>query len=78
MDNSEDSDALLEASTRIASSDWRDDEDEDNYITAQLYKTAGGKYFRYIESSGMNSSHAGAGKIVEWLEPGSVATWDQW
>ena len=78
MDSTEARDALLQASTQIASSDWRRDEDEDSYITAQLYKTAGGRHFRYIESSGMNSSYAGAGKIVEWLEPGSVATWDQW
>ena len=78
MDNTEDSDALLEASTLMASSDWRDDGDEDNFITARLYKTADGKHFRYIESSGMNSRYAGAGKIVEWLAPGDIATWNSW
>jgi hypothetical protein len=78
MNNSGDSDALLEASVQMASSDWRDDEDEDNFITARLYKTADGKHFRYIETSGMNSSYAGAGKIVEWLASGDVATWNPW
>jgi hypothetical protein len=78
MDNAGDSDALLEASTQIDSSDWRDDDDADNYITARLYRAANGKHFRYIESSGMNSSYAGAGNIVEWLAPGDVATWNAW
>lgn len=78
MGDSEDRDALLAASTKVASSDWRDEEDEEKHITAHLYKAVDGRHFRFIESSGMNTGYSGATGIVEWLEQGDIATWNQW
>lgn len=75
--NPSDPDELIAASTQLDSSDWRDNDDEDNYVVARLYKAPEGTFFRFIESSGMNSSYSGAGKFVEWLDAKEVATWNQ-
>lgn len=69
---------LLKASEVMDTYDFRDDEDEDDYIVARLYKAPDGRHFRYVESSGMNSAPSGAGNFGEWLAEDERVTWTQW
>jgi hypothetical protein len=47
--------------------DYRNPADEDDYISAVLYRLYDGRHFRVVSSSGRHSSLAGVGKIGEWL-----------
>ena len=71
----EELEAQLATAKSVDSFEHRNDEDEDDYIVAELYRTADGRHFRYIDSSGMNSPFAGAGNFGEWLEEKEVADW---
>ena len=59
--------AQRETTTLIDSYDYRNENDEDDYVVAALYRTKDRRYIRYIESSGMNSKYSGAGDFCEWL-----------
>ncbi len=65
--------AALEADTF----DFQNPDDEDDYISAILYRTTSGRHFRLITSSGMDSVYSGAGNIGEWLMPNEIATWTE-
>lgn len=55
--------------------DYRNDEDDDDYISAVLYGLPDGRLFRLVTASGMNSVHSGAGNIGEWLTDAERARW---
>jgi hypothetical protein len=46
---------------------YRNPDDEDDYISAVLYRLFDGRHFRVVNSSGKNSILAGAGNLGEWL-----------
>ena len=60
--------------SRIDTFEFRDPDDEDNYVIAALHKF-GADVIREIESSGMNSRHAGAGNIGERLTAEEAEEW---
>ena len=66
-----------EGAQEIDTYDFRSDDDEDDYITALLYKAKSGRHFRSIESSGMSSVYSGAGEFGEWLTTAEVANWNE-
>lgn len=67
----------LASATAVDSYEFRNEEDEDDYITATLYETKEGRLFRLVESTGMNSSFAGAGNIGEWLTDEEAKEWNK-
>ncbi len=62
-----DVDEILSKSQRLESFDYVDPSDELGYVTVHLHQHEDGRYFRYIEASGYNSNHGGAGHFIEWL-----------
>ena len=71
----EDLAAAKPTSALVEEFDFRAEDDDDNYVVAELRRTAGGRPFRYIGESGMNSTYVGAGDLGEWLSEDEVATW---
>jgi hypothetical protein len=67
----------LSAADEIDSYEYRNPESEDDYIVAFLYETKAGRIFRYVESSGMDSSFAGAGNVGEWLTKAEEKNWKE-
>ena len=47
--------------------DYRNPDDEEDYISAALYRLFDGRHFRFINASGKKSPLAGSGNIGEWL-----------
>lgn len=68
---------LLETSEKLEEFDWRDEVDEDNYLSLELYKAPNGQYFRYVVASGMNSVITGAQGSIEWLDEKDIAVWTE-
>lgn len=66
---------FLGSSTELDTYDYRNEEDVDDYISAILYKTGDGRYFRYVSSSGMDSEFVGAGEFGEWLTAEEAKEW---
>jgi hypothetical protein len=50
----------------------------DDYVTADLYQTAEGRQFRHVTQSGFDSPLSGAGDIGEWLTDEEAANWTDW
>lgn len=73
----EELEAALRGGSSIDSFEHRSDENEDDYIVAQLYRTPEGRLFRYVESSGMDSTFSGAGEFGQWLEASEQAGWNR-
>lgn len=73
----EELEAGLRSGSSIDSFEHRSDENEDDYIVAQLYRTPEGRLFRYVESSGMDSTFSGAGEFGQWLEASEQAGWSR-
>ena len=55
----------LKTARQVDASDYRNNDDEDDYINAALYELPDKRLFRLISASGMNSKHAGAGNFGE-------------
>jgi len=73
----EELEAALANAASIDSYEQRSDENEDDYVVAQLYRTPEGRLFRYVESSGMDSTFSGAGEFGQWLEASEQAGWSR-
>ncbi len=61
--------------TEVDTFDYRNDADDDDYVSLVLYKTAGGRHFRYISSSGFNNAFSGVVDSGQWLADEEVADW---
>jgi hypothetical protein len=71
----EELDRFKPASTAVDSHEYRNEDDEEDYFTATLYKTKEGRPFRYIDSTGMSSSlTADRG---EWLSEEEIVNWKE-
>jgi hypothetical protein len=46
---------------------YRNRDDEDDYLSAVLYRLFDDRHFRVVNASGKKSPLAGAGNIGEWL-----------
>ena len=68
--------SAIKSSSEIDSYDYRHPDDDDDYISANLYETRSHRLFRVVHSSGMNSQFAGAGNIGEWLEDSERQGWN--
>ncbi|MFN3242940.1 MAG: hypothetical protein ACE37K_15680 [Planctomycetota bacterium] len=66
---------LCGKSTELDSYDYRNQDDEDDYVSATLYRTPDGRHFRFISATGMNTGWAGAADFGEWLVDGEEQTW---
>ncbi|MDP3633602.1 hypothetical protein [Phenylobacterium sp.] len=73
----EELEAALKSGASIDSFDYRSEESEDDYIVAQLYRMPDGRLFRYVESSGMDSTFSGAGEFGQWLAASEQAGWSR-
>lgn len=58
----------LQSARLLDEHDYRNPDDEDDWFAAKLYETTDGRLFRYVELSGFNSVHNGAGNIGEWID----------
>ena len=65
----------LENSEQLEEHGYRHPEDEDDWYMVVLRKTAAGRHFRLVESSGYNSQFGAAGNIGEWLEESEIDDW---
>ena len=65
----------LKSARQLEVHDYRNDDDEDDYISAVLYAVPDDRAFRLISSSGMNSKYCGAGNFGEWLTSEERAAW---
>lgn len=62
-------DDLIATSTEVARYDHKNNENDDDYFAAVLYKTADGNHFRIVEMSGFSSEFDGAGNASpQWVE----------
>ena len=68
-------DAALPTATSVDSHDFRSDEDENDYVIAELYRCPDGRFFRYVEASGMSSRFDGSGHLGTWLAAGEKERW---
>lgn len=69
--------ATIKSSKETDSYDYRNPDDDDDYISAYLYETTDHRFFRLVHSSGMNSKFAGAGNLGEWLVGQEVSNWNK-
>lgn len=60
--------AMKAVSSLMETYDFRDDNDDDNFFSIELYKTPEGKHFRFVATTGMNSAWAGAMNFYEWVK----------
>lgn len=54
--------------------EFRNEEDEDDFITATLYKDADG-HFRVIDQAGMNHDQSGVMNAGQRLTPDELKSW---
>lgn len=66
-------DLMIERAAIIDRFDHFNDEDDEDYFSAILYRDIDSRLFRYVESSGMNSIHNGSMGFGQW-----VAAEDRW
>lgn len=74
---SDDVDEILSKSQRLDCYDHVDPNDGDGYVTVHLHQHEDGRYLRYIEASGYNFIHGGAGHFIEWLGDTYDDTWKE-
>lgn len=60
-------DVMIGRAAVIDRFDHYNDEDEDDYFSAILYRDTDSRLFRYVESSGMNSIHNGSMGFGQWV-----------
>lgn len=66
---------FLDDATELDTYDYRNEDDEDDYVSAVLYEAKDRRHFRYVVSTGMDSSFSGAGHFGEWLTAEEEKDW---
>lgn len=74
MDDEERDSALAVASSEAAY-DYRNRDNDDDHVSAELWRMPDGRAFRLITMSGFDSPYGGAMNVAEWLDAGEEAGW---
>jgi len=67
----------LASATQVDTYEFRNEDDEDDYFTATLYKARDGRHFRVVDSSGMNSQFDGSSGFGQRLTDKEVKNWNE-
>lgn len=67
---------LVDDGELIEEYDYQSEDDEDDYFSIALYKSADGRLFRYVIASGMNSVFHGAQEYIDkWFNEENISSW---